>query len=296
MFHAALQRVSQFTRPVIIGSCAVSGKCKSAIGSFIVINNEGWILTVAHLIRYMQKQHEQTQLYREYRNRTLEMEGDLASAKKHKHNKITRLERPKADLTRHHTTWWGRDKAKLRDLSMMPASDLALARLEPFDASGINHYPVFKTAGPDYAPGRSLCKLGFPLQDIIPVYNEADNTLALPPNIAALAMFPLDGVFTRVLSTALPELDIKEAGLFIETSTPSMLGHSGGPIFDCAGTVWGLQSHVRHYPLGFNPPVPGQPRGKNSTVPQFMNLGIGAHAEPIRQFLEAHNIAHQRCN
>ena len=294
MFHAALKRASQFTRPVIIASCALNRKCQCAIGSFIVINDEGWILTVAHLIRYIQKQREQMQMCSEYHNQTLKLEGERASVKGHRKKKVVHLERPKPITVQHHATWWGRDKAELRDLVMLPTADLALARLDPFDASGINQYPVFKTASADYTAGRSLCKLGFPMQDIIPVYNEGDNTITLPSN-TVLPLFPLEGMFTRVVSTILPDLNTTEAGLFIETSTPSMFGHSGGPIFDSEGNIWGVVSHVRHSPLGFNPPVPGQPKGKNQVVPQFMNLGMGIHAEPIRLFLEAQNIAHQRC-
>ena len=294
MFQQALKLASHFTRPVVICSRTVNGDCKSSIGSFVVVNREGWILTVAHLIKFIQKQHQAVQIYREYRREVREMDSDIASTKQYRHKKIRHLEQPKPNLIRNHSTWWGSDRVQLRDVIMLPAADLAIGRLEPFDAKGIEHYPVFKTAGPDYTPGRSLCKLGFPLHEIVPTYDEKNDAMVLPLRSTPLPLFPLDGLFTRVIAATAPESEIDEISLFIETSTPGLLGHNGGPIVDYKGVVWGLQSHVRHHPLGFKPPVPGKPKGQANTVHQFINLGIGVHAEPIRQFLHQCNVSHQR--
>jgi hypothetical protein len=71
-----------------------------------------------------------------------------------------------------------------------------------------------------------------------------------------------------------------------ETSSPGLRGQSGGPIFDTKGVVWGIQSLTRHFPLGFEPTVPG----KGVKEHQFLNVGIGVHAVTIVGLLKKQGI------
>ena len=66
---------------------------------------------------------------------------------------------------------------------------------------------------------------------------------------------------------------------FLETSSPGLMGQSGGPIFDVRGTVWSIQSRTMHLPLGFNPPVPNATRGE--VEHQFLNVGWGTHPQTL---------------
>ncbi len=131
-------------------------------------------------------------------------------------------------------------------------------------------------------PGRSLCRLGFPFHSVQPVFHPERNAFELPPGSIPLPLFPNDGILTRIVEVEVaPPLDPPPPFKFqfIETSSPGLLGQSGGPIFDQNGTVWGIQSRTVHHPLGFSPPVPG---GKPSEKEhQFMNVGWGVHAETI---------------
>ena len=68
------------------------------------------------------------------------------------------------------------------------------------------------------------------------------------------------------------------------------MGQSGGPIFDATGTVWGVQSHTSHLPLGFSPGVPGgRPHEKEH---QFLNVGRGVHPATIVGVLKKSGIKH----
>ena len=80
-----------------------------------------------------------------------------------------------------------------------------------------------------------------------------------------------------------------EPSAFIETSTPSLVGQMGGPVFDADAVVWGIQSHTMHHALGFRPPVPGGAAGE--VEHQFLNTGLAVHAAVIRGFLDAEGIA-----
>lgn len=294
MFRDAVRTAAGFTRPVVISSRKVNGDCQSSVGACVIVNREGWLLTAAHLFGLIEQQSAAARTFRKYRADVRAMDHDVASTRLYRKKKIRHLEVPRPDAVRDHSTWWGVDGAQVRDVRLAPAADLALARLEPFDPGSVARYPVFKTPGADYLPGRSLCRLGFPFHDITPAYDEEQGAFVLPKGAVPLPLFPLEGMLTRILIARAPALTSKDApdetSLFIETSSPGLRGQSGGPIFDPDGVVWGLQSHTRHYPLGFAPPVPG----RGHVEEQFLNAGVGVHAEPILQLLDRFGVAHQR--
>ena len=122
----------------------------------------------------------------------------------------------------------------------------------------------------------SLCKLGFPLHRIVPVYDEKANTFTLPEGSVPLPLFPMEGMFTRVVNTRAPGSEDGEPSAFIETSTPSLIGQMGGPVFGGEAVVWGIQSHTMHHALGFRPPVPDGAAGQ--VEHQFLNTGLAVHA------------------
>ncbi|MGR3914645.1 MAG: serine protease [Gammaproteobacteria bacterium] len=282
MFADAYRIASCFTLPVVISSRSHDGACKSAIGACVVVNRDGWILTTAHLIHEIHRQQQSAAKY--------------AGAGKGK-GKAHAVLRPSAGAVKNHSVWWGRDGAQLHQASVMPAADLALGRLQPFDAGSVAHYPAFKKPGADYRPGRSLCKLGFPFHAITPAFDEKKNAFVLPPGAVPLPLFPLEGIFTRVVVEQMSPERMSpehggEAGKFIETSSPGLVGQSGGPVVDAHGAVWAVQSHTQHHSLGFSPPVPGQ-NGATQKEHQFLNAGLGVHAEVILSFLQGAGVAHQ---
>ena len=50
MFSTALKSAMTFTRPVIISHSQRSGACVAGCGAFVVINEEGWMITAAHIL------------------------------------------------------------------------------------------------------------------------------------------------------------------------------------------------------------------------------------------------------
>ena len=292
MFVKACLLASGYTRPVVILSRTADGECASSVGACLVLNQDGWILTVAHLIKLIQSQSDSVHLYKKYLEDVRELEQDVTSLKQYRRKKLHSIERPAGNILQDHSVWWGMDGSQIRDLQILPTCDLALGRLEPFDPDSIVNYPILKVPGADYLPGRSLCKLGFAFHQITPEYDNRNKNFVLPKMVVPLPLFPLEGIFTRILLTPAPETDDSQAGKFIEISSPGLKGQSGGPIFDTEGTVWALQSHTRHYPLEF------LAKADNKTVVsmdhQYLNAGVGVHMEPILDFLEQNKIQHQR--
>ena len=50
MFQEAVKLASEFTFPIIISRKTVAGECSSMIGTLVVINKEGWIVTAGHIL------------------------------------------------------------------------------------------------------------------------------------------------------------------------------------------------------------------------------------------------------
>ena len=292
MFSKAVPIAAGFTRPMVISSRTSDGVCSSTIGTCVVVNRSGWILTAGHLLEIVRLHQESARRYAGYRDNVVEFHRDTAADKRFRKRGVRTFHKPAASAVRNHSVWWGADSARLVEARLLLAADLALGRLEPFDPASVARLPVFKNPSEGYEPGRSLCKLGFPLHRIEPEFDEQANTFTLPAGAVPLPMFPLDGMFTRVISTRAPGSGEGDPFSFIETSTPSLLGQMGGPVFDSDAVVWGIQSHTMHHPLGFRPQVPGGPSGH--VEHQFLNTGLAVHASVIRNFLDAEGIDHER--
>jgi hypothetical protein len=167
----------------------------------------------------------------------------------------------------------------------LPEADLLVGRLEPFDPASVPTYPVIKDPS-NLRLGTSLCKLGYPFHEISATFDESKNAFRLAPDALPIPRFPIEGIYTRNCFTGKSsgKYDVK----FLETSTPGLRGQSGGSIFDHKGTVWAVQSHTRHLPLGFSPKV--KKNSKEVEENQFLNVGLGIHPEILVQFLNDNNI------
>ena len=292
MFKKAIGIASRFTFPVVISSRTVKGKCHAMMGACIAVNPEGWILTAAHIIHQIQAKQKQVQLYQDYQRDLAKYERETSTATPHKKGKLHHLTKPGSTTARNHSVWWGVDGVQMVEVVIAPANDLALCRLEPFDADRIQEFPVFKDPAEDYVPGQSLCRIGYSFFDIVPQFDEERNAFLLPEGAVPPPLFAIDGMFARILNAPAPGGPKDQMGKFIETTSPGLLGQSGGPIFDPEGRVWALQSHTRHYALGFKPPTPGPVQGQ--VEHQFLNVGAGVHAEAILALLDQQGVKHQR--
>ena len=288
----AVSIAAGFTRPMVISWRTAKGECGSTIGAYVVVNRGGWILTAGHLLDIVRQHQDSARRYEGYRGNVVEFHRDIAADKRYRAKGVRTFHQPAASSVRNHSVWWGTDGVRLIEARIMPAADLALGRLEPFDAAAVARYPVFKDPARGHAPGRSLCKLGFPLHRIEPVYDEKAATFTLPEGSVPLPMLPLEGMFTRVVNTRAPGSVAGDPTPFIETSSPSLIGQMGGPVFDADAVVWGIQSHTVHHALGFRPPVPGGAAGK--VEHQFLNTGLAVHARTVRGLLDAEGIEYER--
>lgn len=286
MFSKAYKLARTFTHPVIISTRSFDKTVKCECGAFIVLNDESWIITVAHLWKSYFAFQQHTKEITAHKNQLRAIQSNSKLSPKEKRKRIARLKTNPKWVT-NHSFWWGRDDVQLKDIKLLPEEDLVIGRLEPFDPKMISTYPVLKDPKSNLNPGTSLCRLGYPFHEIKATFNESTHMFKLAPGTLPLPFFPIEGIYTRNIigpKSKNRKYQIK----FLETSSPGLRGQSGGPIFDVKGTVWAVQSRTAHFPLGFNPKV--QQKQKKVEEHQFLNVGWGIHPELIIAFLRDNHV------
>lgn len=280
MFKNAYEIASQFTHPVILSILFYDKSVESGLGSFIVLNDEGWIITAAHILDPAFA-HQQHSAELKAFNEKVELINNNDKLKYHlKQRELKKLIPNKKWIT-NYSFWWGNDIFKINNFEILRENDLAIGKIENYDKRFQKIYPKLKDPS-DLKNGTSLCKLGYPFYNIKTEFIEESNSFKLDHNVFPIPRFPLDGIFTRNILAGKSKdnkFDIK----FIETSTPGLKGQSGGPTFDIYGNIWAIQSQTHHLDLGFSPKITRDK--KEIEENQFLNVGWGAHVDTVVKFL-----------
>jgi hypothetical protein len=272
MFSKAYSLASKYTFPVLISNRFFDGTVESGVGSFVIINDEGWIITAAHVLGGLQKHHQDIHKINEYNSKI-----NFTSTS------------PDPKWIKNHSLWFGADHHLVRQFHIMHENDLAIGKIENYNPAFVKEYPVFKNPK-GVLPGTSLCKLGYPFYDVKASFDEKENRFRFDPSVFPIPTFPLDGIMTRnVITGQSPDklFDFK----WLETSTPGLKGQSGGPTFDTEGRIWAIQSQTRHLPLGFSPKILKE--GNEIEENQFLNVGWGIHVETILKFLDSRQVKYK---
>jgi len=289
MFAKAVALSGQYTRPVIISKYLENKDVQAGIATFVMVNADGWIVTAAHVLQGLIDMQNSTIQKAAYLKAVEAINANTSYSTKQKKREISQL-KPNLHWITNHSLWWGVDGITVKgDATVDPTADLAVAQLTgPIDKLNVTSFPTFANSKGAVAQGTSLCRLGYPFHDIKAVYDQAKGQFQIP-NLPHLAMFPNDGIVTRNVMTN--DNPIKRMVHFIETSTPGLLGQSGGPVFDVEGTVWGLQVRTVHLSLGFSPKV--KVSGKEIVEHQFMHCGWATHVSHVRELLDRAKVTYQ---
>jgi hypothetical protein len=279
LFAEAYNRVSRFTYPVIVSRRLVGGEIQCGLAAFVVLNSDGWIATAAHVLEPMRVHADHLQSIAGY-------EREVAAIDAGPGNDAGKAKRKRAltydpSWIQNYSMWWGADDVSIVDVATVEPADLTIARLEPFheEAWG-GTYPELVTAG-ELRCGTSLCRLGFPFHQVAARFDEPSERFVLAPGTLPVSRFPNEGILSRFV-----EVDgyVGSTKLrFIETSSPGLRGQSGGPVFDVRGRIWGIQSHTRHYDLGFDAQT--ERDGQRVIEHQFLNAGLALAADSVGAIL-----------
>lgn len=272
MFRAAYEIAAEFTKPVVLSRRTFAGNCSASIGSFVVINDEGWIVTAHHLVEQWVELADRDMASRVREDSEAQILADVSLNRTERRRQLSQLGNPKKSDTVRASAWWGQDGLTIKERAFItiPAIDIAIAQIEDFDPAWVRTYPKFKDPTKEFECGQSLCKLGFPFHQIVPTWDDASQNFGFS---VPIPRFPIDGILTRLVHHIIPNDEPLPFPLtWIETSSPGLRGQSGGPTFDPQGTIWGIQVRTAHFPLGFS--QKGDPE-------QFLNVGLGVHTETL---------------
>lgn len=266
MFKQAIKTNLNYTRPLLIGErFTKSEEIVPGIATFIILNDEGYILTCKHVA---QKIEEAENLKIKQKDK----EDDSNEVVQIKNIFMNCFEAGILDSIIYHSNL-----------------DLALIKFRDFTKVNTTIFPIFSIK--EIEPGESICKLGFPW----PTYNcfkynkETDEIeIDLNGNFDTPA-FPLDGMITRLI--------VKENELIaFESSSPGLKGQSGGPVFDTDGNILGIQSLTTHLDLMFDIEykIRKNSHEHNALVKQFINLGIAISSNQIIKFLDENKVKYRK--
>jgi hypothetical protein len=287
MFAVAIDQARRYTMPVLISQRYFNGDVRVSIGAHVLVNDDGWIVTAAHMFDLMQKfQHDQPKIA------DYEQKVAAARAKGKTPQQAAKLARriPHDDgWLQNVSYWWGMNGADAQGAILYKNADLAIAQLQPFNAAtfGLIGGASFATIKDPASvmEGRSLCRIGFPFHDATSAWDVTTGQFVLAQDVLPVPFFANEGIYSRQIN-----IDDGQGHMarMIETSSPGLRGQSGGPLFDADGNVWGIQSRTVHHNLGFD--VQAIQNGRQVEIPQFLNAGWATHPETLTRFLQDHNV------
>ena len=272
----------------MISTRLVNGKCSAGLGSAIVLNDKGWILTAAHIGLELAKLSTAVGDINIRRTKAEAIRADSSLNSKQKGKKIRALGKERSTDVSNYNVLWGANGGTISELKPLPHVDIAIGKLNGANLSGIKTYPTFRKGYSDDF-GVSLCRYGFPLHEIKSGFDEDANYFTFPNGLFPVHMFANEGIISRYMNILVPDENppLPFERRLIETSSPGLRGQSGGPIYDADGRIWGIQSETAHYELGFTPEARGHKEH------QFLNVGRAVDAHTICSFLDANGIKYQ---
>jgi len=289
MFANAVTLARNFTKPLVISHRKYDGSCAAGMGTYVIINDEGWFVTAFHVIRQITDlSNAQSAYYTLLTDRDkVTNDSNLTGHQKEKRLKQMSISK---DAITNSSTWLGEDKWTLNpQYHVLPEIDLAVCKIDNFHKSEIPVYPKFKNPDSKMEPGTSLCKLGYPFYSVTPAFDVSKGFLL--PGPMPIPLFPIEGIFARNIVMQAPD-SMPHPLMYIETSSPGLRGQSGGPTFDIEGNIWAIQSQTQHYKLDFGDSnFNGSSTEKEHLSNQYFNAGWGIHSKTIVSFLKALNIS-----
>lgn len=285
MFSKAYNKAKLFTHPLVAAIRYHDKSVESGLGAFVVINNEGWLMTAAHnfgaAFAFNQHQQELAQF-----NEKVDKLNANTQLKEHQRKLLAQSNKPNPKWITDFAVMLAGQRIQVLEHYFYQENDIAFIRV---DKSFVNNQILYpKIIDPaTLNPGTSLCKFGYPFVEVKASFNAATNQFDLPNNLLPVPFFPIEGIYTRNILMGTTQ-DKQREILFLETSSPGLKGQSGGPICDMEGNIYAIQSQNLTIPLGFMGTV--EINNKKVEESQFLNVGIGVHPTIIVDLLVKHHI------
>ncbi len=290
MFEKAIEKTSEFTRPLHSIYRTYGGLVLPGTSTFFFVNDNGVAVTCKHVLNLIPTADVLNQTFTKFK----EERDKIAKDGKFKKNlkgielKYKYTNETTVQLQNNFINCF--DKIDKIVYHAHPTLDLAILEFKDFTNKLYTSHASFIKDSKNIKQGKYLCRIGFPFPEFNNFKHDAlkDDIEWTKEGNAASPTFPIDGIVTRFLGDGAG----KVTG--IEMSTPGLKGQSGGPLFDTNGTIYGMQYATNHLHLGFD--IKDREiinEGKKSKVSNFpfLHVGLCIHVDQIKEFLTEHKIA-----
>lgn len=290
MFADAIEKVSGFTKPILFISKGYKNfTIHPGTATMFFVNDNGVAVTCKHVAQAIINAEAVNKKYYEFKNNRAALEK-LANKKE----KLKALEKQydyrEGVIVNQKCNFVGAvAPISTFTVHFHESLDIAIIEFKGFENKFYTGHAVFAKDSNQVRPGDFLCRVGYPFPEFNNYnYNhETDDIEWSNVGNHNIPRFPVEGMVTRFVGNENAEI------IGIELSTPGFMGHSGGPLFDKDGKIYGMQFVTRHLHMGFdinnlNMIVNGKEQTINNQP--FLHVGNCITGNSIKEFLDRFNI------
>ena len=278
-----------FVRPAYTSIQTFDGRVGSGIGAYVVINEEGWAVTAAHLITEIVQCHQDQEAIRDYDKRILEIRlegnaGKSQSLRKKLDREIGLALKDRGPYIRRAGILWSNPAVISTQDHVYQLADIMVFKLENVDALEVDIFPKFKRPA-GLAAGTSVVRSGYAFNETKCSFDDAKNEFINETQSSPL--FASEGIISR--NWIMTEPTSGQTIHVIQTSSPGLKGQSGGPLLDADGAILAIQSSTVCLDLQFDA-FSADHKGQYKER-QFLNVGQGISTQTLEEIFERHGIA-----
>src|SRR5450631_296262 len=124
MFRKANAATRNFTWPIVLSTRNVSGVCSSSIATFVVINDGGWVVTAAHVLKAFDDAAKDVESVAAHQASVQSIRNDTSLLPKERSKRLQQLGHLDPTRIAACSAWLGRDGLSFSEMRYIELVDL----------------------------------------------------------------------------------------------------------------------------------------------------------------------------